>query len=58
MTDIRRLLLDTEEKIADIIQSNDLSTAAHTLRLILDVVANSNVEVDEAIDAVCEREFG
>lgn len=49
---------DTEDKIADIINSNDLTTAAHTMRLILEVIANSNISIDEAIDSVCEKEFG
>lgn len=45
-----------EDKIADIIYENDLTTAASILHEIMRECKNH--PVDAAIDMVCERQFG
>lgn len=47
--------MNTEEKIAEIINRNELSVAVHTLRLIIEAVANSSISVEEAIETMTEK---
>ena len=47
--------MNTEQKIAEIINRNEISVAVHTIRLIIEAVANSNISVDEAIETMIEN---